>query len=355
MPRDELRSVSLAPPPQPRDRRVMLCSPDADLTGYLSDALSRRGYRVECVASAAEAFAAVADRAPDLLLCDDAPPAFDAMALLHGLRQAGQPLRAMPVVVLSSFGSPADIAAGRLAGADDFLAKPVQIDLLDAAILSQLRLVERVRAALAPAPRKPAAAVGPGEWGALADRLSFGIIMSSQNGQPLFANLAARKLAGDSAARLRSWARPHPAAAGSAHAHTDAGIVAFRMLPPASAPGAPDSSLFLAHLDLRGRDSGAACLATLLFSPDCSNHGTRLMADALGLTPTETLVAVHLATGKRPEEIAQMMSVTMPTVNYHLRNIYQKSGTSRQSDAVRLLRLVPLALPVPDFLASGAA
>ena len=89
--------------------------------------------------------------------------------------------------------------------------------------------------------------------------------------------------------------------------------------------------------------------------PSIFPDGTGLMAAALGLTPAETLVAGHLATGKRREEIAQMMSVTMPTVNYHLRNIFQKSGTSRQSDAMRLLRSVPLTMPLLDHPPSGRA
>lgn len=37
------------------------------------------------------------------------------------------------------------------------------------------------------------------------------------------------------------------------------------------------------------------------------------------------------------------MGIAKPTVNYHLRNIYQKSGASRQSDVINMLRAVHLA------------
>lgn len=352
MPRDE-QSFRLSGPVSPaRERRVLLCSPDADLTARLCEALSDRGYLVESVASAAEALAAVANRAPDLLLCDDAPPSLDAMALLHTLRRSDQPAQVIPVVVLSSFGSPADIAAGKLAGADDFLAKPVQIELLEAAIAAQIRLVERVQAAVAPEAPEGLAAVDAAEWCTLIDRLSFGIILSNRAGQLLHAILLARRLAGDSQARLRDWARPQNGARPGA---SPAGVVGLRILPAASTPGAPDSPVVMAHLDLRRFDPAASCLATLLFLPDRPNHGTNLLAAALGLTPAETLVAVHLASGRRREQIAELMSVTMTTVNYHLRNIYQKSGTSRQSDAMRLLRSVQLAPPAAALAASVRA
>lgn len=131
--------------------------------------------------------------------------------------------------------------------------------------------------------------------------------------------------------------------------------MSFHILPVASAPGAPDAPLLLAHLDLRHRRAGAASFATLVYSPGAPNDGARMMAEALGLTPTETLVADHLARGTRLKDIAAAMSVTMPTVNYHLRNIYQKSGMSRQSDVVRLLCSVPFAPPAAGDRRQAAA
>ena len=71
--------------------------------------------------------------------------------------------------------------------------------------------------------------------------------------------------------------------------------------------------------------------------------GGRLVADAIGLTPTETRLASLLAEGLRLEQIGELMGIAKPTVNYHLRNIYQKSGASRQSDVINLLRAVHLA------------
>ena len=49
------------------------------------------------------------------------------------------------------------------------------------------------------------------------------------------------------------------------------------------------------------------------------------------------------AEGLRLDQIGELMGIAKPTVNYHLRNIYQKSGASRQSDVINLLRAVHLA------------
>lgn len=332
-----------------RERYVMLCSPDPDLSTQIFEALSGCGYTVEMVGSAADALAAVAAETPDLLICDDVPPSLDAMALLHQFRRMDEFVQAMPVVVLSSFDTPADIAVGKLAGADDFLAKPVEMGLLVATVLSQLRLVDRVHSAIAPKPQGKAPSVALINWHAFADLLSFGVIMSDRAGQLLYVNKAARKLGSDNLGRLRAWARPWPGATDDTL--SSQGILGLRLLPQDNVSGALDCPLFVAHLDLRRTDPDACCLVTLLLSPGCPNYGAQLISSMLGLTPTETVVANHLAMGKRREEIAEAMSVTMPTVNYHLRNIYQKSGTSRQSDAVRLLLSVPLAGPALGGLA----
>lgn len=352
MPPDEAKSApvrSEAALAVGRERHVMLCSPDLDLSRQIFEALSGRGYILERVGSAADALAAVTGETHDLLICDDAPPSLDAMALLHQLRRMEGFVQAIPVVVLSSFGTPSDIAAGKLAGADDFLAKPVDMGVLDATIFSQLRLVDRVRSALAPKPVVETPPVAVIDWCAFVNMLSFGVIMSDRAGRPLYVNNAARKLGSDNPARLRTWARPWPAVI--ENTLFSEGILGLRLLPPDSVTGAPDSALVIVHLDLRSTDPNACCLVTLLFSPGYPNHGARLIASVLGLTPTETVVAKHLAMGKRREEIAEVMAVAMPTVNYHLRNIYQKSGTSRQSDAVRLLLSVPLAGPAAGGLA----
>lgn len=63
-----------------------------------------------------------------------------------------------------------------------------------------------------------------------------------------------------------------------------------------------------------------------------------------GLTPREATLARSLGQGITLREAAGIHGVTYETARWHLRNIFQKTGTVRQSDLVRLL-LSEQALP----------
>ena len=62
-----------------------------------------------------------------------------------------------------------------------------------------------------------------------------------------------------------------------------------------------------------------------------------LVAAVLGLTPTESRLAVWLAQGKTVSEVARMTERQVSSVHWHLRQIYRKRGISRQADLVRLV------------------
>ena len=61
------------------------------------------------------------------------------------------------------------------------------------------------------------------------------------------------------------------------------------------------------------------------------------MATTLGLTPSESQVAVGLAEGKSVRDMATATGLTENTIYWHLEQIYQKKSISRQVDLVRLV------------------
>ncbi|WBU52621.1 LuxR C-terminal-related transcriptional regulator [Paracoccus sp. SCSIO 75233] len=110
---------------------------------------------------------------------------------------------------------------------------------------------------------------------------------------------------------------------------------------PASRTG---QHLFVATIAVTPEDNLEPVFAALIFpSAHAGLLGAELVADAIGLTPAEAKLAALLAEGLRPDEIGSAMGIAKPTVNYHLRNIYQKCGYSRQSDLINMLRAVHLA------------
>ena len=83
---------------------------------------------------------------------------------------------------------------------------------------------------------------------------------------------------------------------------------------------------------------GRAAAMVLVVEPGSPEQlNAKLVASALGLTPTESRVAVALAMGKTATRIADERGLKLSTVWYHLKQIYAKLGLSRQVDLVRLV------------------
>ena len=57
-----------------------------------------------------------------------------------------------------------------------------------------------------------------------------------------------------------------------------------------------------------------------------------------GLTGGELRVVVALAQGLGGKEAADMLGISEPTVRTHLKSIFSKTETSRQTDLLRLLQ-----------------
>lgn len=65
-----------------------------------------------------------------------------------------------------------------------------------------------------------------------------------------------------------------------------------------------------------------------------------LLQQAFGLTRREALITARLASGHDLAEIADELAISRETARVHLRNIFSKTGTNRQSALVRLVSLV---------------
>ncbi len=66
-----------------------------------------------------------------------------------------------------------------------------------------------------------------------------------------------------------------------------------------------------------------------------------IAAEAFDLTPAEAKVAVALAHGDTPVDVAQQRNVALSTVRSQAKSAYLKIGVSCQSDLVRVLMELP--------------
>jgi len=121
------------------DTHVLLVDDDALLRRSLSFSLEQAGYRVSAAANAEDALALAARDPPDLLLLDIGLPGMDGLEALRHFRSR----MGAPVIFLTARRRELDEILGLELGADDYVTKPFDLDVLLARIKALLRRIER--------------------------------------------------------------------------------------------------------------------------------------------------------------------------------------------------------------------
>jgi DNA-binding response OmpR family regulator len=120
-------------------QHILLVDDDALLRRSLSFSLEQVGYRVSTAASGEDALALAQRDPPDLVLLDIGLPGMDGLETLRHFEQA----MALPVIFLTARRRELDEVLGLELGADDYVTKPFDLDVLLARIKSVLRRVRR--------------------------------------------------------------------------------------------------------------------------------------------------------------------------------------------------------------------
>lgn len=107
--------------------RVLVMEDDARLCAALARCLRHEGYAVDEVHDLASARAQVADVEYDCVLLDRRVPGGDGLELAAELYEGDAET---PVLIMSDLGDPSARVAGLRSGADDYIAKPVDLDEL---------------------------------------------------------------------------------------------------------------------------------------------------------------------------------------------------------------------------------
>lgn len=105
----------------------------------LEQALAKDGYTILTAFSGAEALLVIQHERPDLVLMDIRMPGRDGIEVCRQLKH-DPATRLMPIVLMTGFSSAEDRIGAIEAGADDFLAKPVDVAELRARVKSLVRL-----------------------------------------------------------------------------------------------------------------------------------------------------------------------------------------------------------------------
>ena len=113
-----------------------------DIVEELRDA----GYETIEATNGQEGLDAIVKHSPDLVLCDVAMPVMGGHALVSTLRENHTLYADLPFIFLSALADRTDVIAGKKLGADDYLTKPIDFELLVVTVEARLRQVSRMQA-----------------------------------------------------------------------------------------------------------------------------------------------------------------------------------------------------------------
>jgi DNA-binding response OmpR family regulator len=133
------------------NKETIVCIEDeADLREAIAEELEDAGYRVVQAANGRDGLQAILDHHPDLVISDIMMPEMSGYEVLRAIRMQElsekYPLFAeMPFIFLSALSDRENVIEGIRLGADDYLPKPVDFDMLHARIRARLRQIRKIQ------------------------------------------------------------------------------------------------------------------------------------------------------------------------------------------------------------------
>lgn len=124
-------------------RRILCIEDDRETAALIAEELLDRGYQVSAAYDGREGLDAILREAPDLVLADVSLPVISGFEVLEHVTAAQPRFRHMPFVFLTALADRDNELKGWQLGADDYVTKPVDFDVLDAVLKARLARVPR--------------------------------------------------------------------------------------------------------------------------------------------------------------------------------------------------------------------
>jgi DNA-binding response OmpR family regulator len=126
-----------------RRKRILCIEDDLDTASLLCEELIDRGFEVRVASNGREGLTSILREPPDLVLSDIGMPGMSGFELLERLTSMEPRFETMPFVFLTALGDHDNEIKGWQLGADDYVIKPVDYDVLAALITARLARVAR--------------------------------------------------------------------------------------------------------------------------------------------------------------------------------------------------------------------
>ena len=123
--------------------KILCIEDDRETAALIAEELLDRGYEVILARDGREGLAAILRTMPDLVLSDISMPAMSGFELLERLTELAPQFSKMPFVFLTALTDRDNELRGRQLGADDYVTKPIDFEVLATIISARLAGVAR--------------------------------------------------------------------------------------------------------------------------------------------------------------------------------------------------------------------
>ncbi len=125
---------------------TILCIEDEKMVREdIVEELEDLGYNVLVADDGLDGLNMILEHKPDLVICDITMPRMDGFQLLGEIRKNYKLMADMPFIFLSALADDKHVLSGLKEGADNYLTKPVDFELLKATVEASLRQMERIK------------------------------------------------------------------------------------------------------------------------------------------------------------------------------------------------------------------
>ena len=344
---------------------TILCIEDeASLLRDLSDELRDAGYRVIEARDGRAGLGAVLQHKPDLVLCDITMPGMSGYDVLEALRtqHAGE-MADVPFIFLTALAERHNIIEGKSLGADDYLTKPIDYDVLLATVSARLAQIERMKLhhlrEITLLQRHLAQGFQTSETEQVQnalrvfDHLQVGVLIVEADRTLLLGNedgLRAVQSGRVSISTANVLVGPTPlrmaveAAVARVPAQSAPGPVVLNLA--SASDGSPLVATIIALPNQASSRPAQDRVAILLVSPeDPPAVSNDMLKQVFGLTGAEVKVVAGLLNGKTVGELVASHGISEATIRTQLKAIFAKTNTHRQAELVaklnRLLAVRP--------------
>ncbi len=128
---------------EPTRKKILCIEDDCETASLIAEEFAERGYEMALAHDGQAGFSAVLKLQPDIVLCDVSMPIMNGFEVLDRLTELTPRFASMPFIFLTALGDRDNQLKGRRLGADDYIVKPIDFEILDTIISGRLAKVAR--------------------------------------------------------------------------------------------------------------------------------------------------------------------------------------------------------------------